>query len=230
VRSGIGPIVSTALAKFCRWLYTPRGCAVFHVPIRNQHLIRTSFPTSHGYQDSRNPEPINKTPFVHLFEFVATIDYTPYLCVPDAIQFRQEICGGETAIRNYCYDLAKNGGKIVADILGTEVMNIDSSNMTQCCFANVKLPFTFRDQNSIPKKPAKELIDLADIGILQKWLNVTAVKENDTYLQIGFHSGFVWVRLSGQIYLGLKDFEWVGSKLKDLCERAKEGEFKCSQY
>jgi selenocysteine lyase/cysteine desulfurase len=209
-----------------RWLYTPRGCAVFHVPTRNQHLIRTSFPTSHGYQNSKDPETITKTPFVHLFEFVATIDYTPYLCVPDAIQFRQEVCGGEAAIRAYCYHLAKNGGQVVADILGTEVMDIDSSNMTRCCFANVRLPFTFGNQDSVFGGASKELFDLADLDMLQKWLNVTAVKECDTYLQIAYHSGFMWVRLSGQLYLDMEDFEWVGSKLKGLCERAKQGEFR----
>ncbi|TID20638.1 DNA ligase 4 [Venturia nashicola] len=209
-----------------KWLYTPRGCAVLHVPVRNQHLIRTSFPTSHGYQSSRDPQPINKTPFVHLFEFVATIDYTPYLCVPDAIQFRQEICGGEAAIRTYCFELAKTGGQLVADSLGTEVMNIDSSSMTQCCFANVKLPFTFENQRPSMTKDWSRLIPQAEIGALQKWLNITAVKEYDTYLQIDFHSGFMWVRLSGQTYLGLEDFEWISPRLKTLCSRANQGEYK----
>jgi hypothetical protein len=74
--------------------------------------------------------------------------------------------------------------------------------------------------------PFQESFNSVDIGMLQKWLNVTAVKEFETYPQIAFHSGSMWVRLSGQIYLDLADFEWLGSKLKNLCERAKNGEFK----
>lgn len=214
------------IADPSRWLYTPRGCAVFHVPIRNQHLIRTSFPTSHGYQSSKNPEPIDKTPFVHLFEFVATIDYTPYLCVPDAIRFRQEVCGGEAVIRAYCFELARSGGQIVAAILGTEVMNTDSSSMTQCCFANVKLPFTFENQRSSLDKDSARSIPQADIGALQRWLNIMAAKQYDTYLQIAFHSEFMWVRLSGQTYLELEDFQWLGPRLKTLCDRANQGEYK----
>ena len=35
---------------FHRWLYVPRGCAIFYVPSRNHHLIRTTFPTSHGFE------------------------------------------------------------------------------------------------------------------------------------------------------------------------------------
>lgn len=157
---------------------------------------------------------------------MATIDYTPYLCVPEAIQFRQEVCGGEAAVRKYCFELARNGGQLVADSLGTEVMNIDSSRMTQCCFANVKLPFTFENQRASLARDSPRSIPLADIGALQKWLNITAAKEYDTYLQIAFHSGFMWVRLSGQTYLGLEDFEWIGPRLKTLCSRAKQGEYK----
>jgi hypothetical protein len=156
---------------------------------------------------------------------VAAIDYSPYLCIPAAIKFREEACGGEAVIRDYCFNLARNGGKVVADILNTEIMNIDSSDMTQCCFANVKLPFVFRSQKAVSVMPFQESFNWADIDRLQKWLNVTAVKEFETYLQIAFHSGSMWVRLSGQIYLDLADFEWLGSKLKNLCERAKNGEF-----
>jgi hypothetical protein len=36
----------------------------------------------------------------------------------------------------------------------------------------------------------------------------------------------MWVRLSGQIYLEVRDFEWVGERLKELCGRVKKGEFR----
>jgi selenocysteine lyase/cysteine desulfurase len=166
---------------------------------------------------------------VYLFEFVATIDYTPYYCVPAAIDFRQKICGGEAAIRNYCYELARVGGQQVAERLGTEVMNNKSGTLTQCCFANVKLPFTFRNHQELSDTDSKDSIGPADISKLQKWLNITAVKELDTYLQIGFHAGFMWVRLSGQVYLDLKDFEWLGPRLEKLCVRARKGEYSQKQ-
>lgn len=205
----------------CRWLYTPRGCAVFHVPARNQHLIHTSLPTSHGYSfSSENPDTNGKTPFVHLFEFVATIDYTPYFCVPASIAFRKEVCGGEAAVRRYCWEIARIGGDRVAEILGTEVMDNETHTLRNCCFANVRLPLKFKDDVEIlgQKKFRSD-----EASRIQKWLLSTAVNEFDTYLQIAFVSGAMWVRLSGQIYLEFRDFEWIGFRLKEMCERLQDG-------
>lgn len=199
-----------------RWLFTPRGCAVFYVPLQNQHLIRTSIPTSHGYES-----PIRgKSRFVSLFEFVATIDYTPYLCVRDALKFRQQICGGEDLIRSYCTALAFQGGQRVADILGTFTIDSREYGLSDCCFTNVLLPLKF------PSTATLEEPDFTreEADAVQKWLNATALKEFDTYLQIGLHGGAMWVRLSAQIYLEVDDFEWVGWRLKNLCKRARAGE------
>ena len=193
----------------------PRGCAVFHVPARNQHLIRTSFPTSHSYV---YPEPRAKPRFVNLFEFVATIDYTAYCCVPAAIEYRQKI-GGEEVIRNYCWDVARQGGKRVADILETYVLANKSGSMSKCCFANVRLPLEFKRDG---EAQGDARFTPGNAGKIQKWLNLTAIDEFDTYLQIGFHAGSLWVRLSGQIYVEFKDFEWLGFKLKELCARLNE--------
>ena len=205
-----------------RWLYTPRACAVFYVPLRNQHLIRTTIPTSHGYEypSPTPPEiPDGKTPFVHLFEFVATFDYSPYLCIPAALEFRKKICGGEKAIRKYCFEIARIGGQKTAHILRTEVMGVgfEGSRMTECCFANVRLPVTF-------KKGKEKGFEVKDGNMIGLWINKRGVEEFDTYFQIKYQDDGLWIRLSGQIYVELKDFEWVGYRLKELCERVENGE------
>jgi hypothetical protein len=211
------------------------------VPFKNQHLIRTSLPTSHGYsyltKPSTHPSTSRdgeKTPFVHLFEFVATIDYSPYLCVPAALDFRNRICGGEAKIRDYCYRLALTGGRLVASILRTHTLdngreqNMEMNSTGQCCFANVALPLNFRttrgDGCEGGNAGGEKTFDVEDAGKVGAWINKTAVEEYDTYLQIAFHSGYLWVRLSGQIYLETKDFEWVAHKLNVLCQRLKDEE------
>ncbi len=206
-----------------RWLYTPRSCAVFHVPFRNQHLIRTSIPTSHGYQFPSQPEDTGgRSAFVFLFDFVATMDYTPYMCIPAALDFRNKVCGGEAKIRQYCYDIARQGGDRVAAILGTSVMTTKSETMRQCAFSNVKLPLMFKRAEEVDS--AKGELDVDEAVKIGTWIKATAAKEIDAYLQIAFYAGQLWVRLSGQIYLEVSDFEWVAPRLKELCERAKKGE------
>lgn len=209
-----------------RWLYTPRGCAVFHVPLRNQHLIRTCIPTSHGYKppsQTKTTPLTKKSNFVMLFEFVATIDYSPYCCIPAALAFRNQICSGEEEIQKYSWELAAKGGKRVAEILGTEIMVNKSGSINNCCFTNVRLPLVFKPDGEPIGKGEFSVIDAPKIGVL---VNAVAFKEFDTYLQIGWHAGILWVRLSGQIYLEFGDFEWIGFKLGDLCRRIRDGAFK----
>ncbi|KAB8298679.1 hypothetical protein EYC80_000856 [Monilinia laxa] len=206
-----------------KWLYTPRSCAVFYVPLRNQHLIRTSLPTSHGYRKGSpndTPKDINDY-FLSMFNFVATIDYTPYLCIPAAISFRNTICGGEASIRQYCFDLAKVGGSICASALNTYTLPVDPGRET--CFTNIRLPIPFWPNNTQHKHTNTTAFPFTEAEKIRFWLNKTAVEESDTYLQIGWHAGVLWVRLSAQIYLELRDFEWVGERLRNLCERVNEG-------
>jgi hypothetical protein len=163
---------------------------------------------------------------VHLFEFVATIDYTPYFCVPAALEFRNVVCGGEAAIRDYCFALARKGGEYVANYMGTEVLGKKDDTFTQCYFSTVKLPFTFNAREEELDRKARYSINLADAGKLQRWLNATGAKEFDTFLQVDFYNGFLWCRFSAQIYLEFKDFEWAAPVLKGLCDRAAAGEFR----
>ncbi|CAL3971119.1 unnamed protein product [Diplocarpon coronariae] len=193
----------------------------FFVPFRNQHLIHTSLPTSHGYQHADAPpeDTSGRTRFIYLFDFVATIDYTPYMCIPAALDFRRSVCGGETRIREYCFDVARRGGDAMAAILGTSVMTTPTQTMRQCAFANVELPVTLSSGQDEPGD-----LPIEEAGAVAAWLRETAVREMDTYLQTAVHGGKLWVRLSGQIYLEVGDFEWVAHRLGPLCERAKRGE------
>lgn len=303
-------------------MFTPRGCAVLHVPKRNHHLIRTTFPTSHGFEplpDSstsiRNPlPPTSKPRFVNLFQFVATADNTPYYCVPAALNFRQNLCGGEEAIYTYIRDIAQRGADLMATVMGTEVMDdMDagqglktmgsyeandrrdggwSGGLRDCAMANVLLPITivgassqrslslgpggagsagglspaygsgrkgsyglssglfsiggslsapsypWTEQKTITSSPTSSpgpspiggsvagpvMLQQADVSSHIAWMERTLVDEFNTFVPIFEYNGRLWTRISGQIYLELKDFEWLGGILNKLCERIGKGD------
>lgn len=100
-------------------------------------------------------------------------------------------------------------------------MTTKGGEMRECYFANIELPITFVEGGGKKEEGHFGVDETFRIGT---WLQRTAVKECDTYLQIAFHAGKMWVRLSAQIYLEMSDFEWVGERLKELCERVRKGE------
>ncbi|GAP86944.1 putative isopenicillin N epimerase [Rosellinia necatrix] len=196
-----------------KWLFVPKGCAMFYVPPRNQHMITSTMPTSHGYvprSGSRfNPlPPSTKSAFVNNFEFVGTIDTSPYACVREAIEWRRRVLGGEAKITDYIQTLAQEGGKRVAAILGTEVLDNKSRTLSKCAMTNIVLP-----------------LDASAASVeTQDWMMRTMVKEYKTFVAMIIHGGRLWARLSAQVYLDMDDFEWTGRMLLELCERVKRGE------
>lgn len=222
-----------------KWLHVPRGCAVFYVPLRNQGLIKSTLPTSHGYVSEKgtrfNPlPPSSKSVFVNNFEFVGTIDDSPYLCVKDSIRWREEVLGGEEKILAYLWKLAKEGGKKVAEILGTEVMDNSTGTLTDCAMVNVALPlWVNRDADEKEKAEAETngepkttaTIPAEDANVATNWVLRTFMSDYNTFIVVYLYRGRWWTRLSAQVYLDMEDFEWAGKTLKEVCERAANGEY-----
>lgn len=195
-----------------KWLYVPRSCAVLYVPERNQEMIKTSLPTSHGYTPKSgkrfNPLPKqHSSAFVNNFQFVGTLDTSAYLCVKDAIEWRQQVLGGETRILEYIQTLAREGGKKVASILGTEVLDNKSGSMSRCATTNILLPLR-------PEEATRA----------SNWMEEMMISDYKTFIPLFIHNGLLWARLSAQVYLDIEDFGWAGQVLLELCDRVRGGE------
>ncbi|KAJ5716711.1 Pyridoxal phosphate-dependent transferase major region subdomain 1 [Penicillium malachiteum] len=217
-----------------KWLYTPRGCAVFYVPMRNQGMIRSTLPTSHGFvvhetpavdlQGAKKQENSlqKKTEFEINFEFVGTIDNIAFLTIPAAIKWRRQVCGGEQKIQEYCISLAKKGGLRVAEILGTRILDDTDHCMTNCSMVNILLPLerpTSGTGSLVKCKGSTETATITD------WMQLTLIENWKTFMPIFPFQGRWWVRLSGQIYLDDSDFEWAGWTLKAVCEQLEQETF-----
>ncbi|KAF9552627.1 hypothetical protein BGW38_009449, partial [Lunasporangiospora selenospora] len=92
-----------------KWLYSVRGSAALYIAKKHQHKIHTNA-ISHGY----------KAGFEEEFAAHSTQDYSSLMTIPTALEFRKQF--GEDAIIHYARNLALEGGKRMAEILGTEVL------------------------------------------------------------------------------------------------------------
>ncbi|KAJ5189024.1 Pyridoxal phosphate-dependent transferase major region subdomain 1 [Penicillium cf. griseofulvum] len=210
-----------------KWLFTPRSCAVFYVPERNQAMMRSTLPTSHGFitrssgkgSSLSSKEPVReKTEFVSNFEFVGTADNFSFLTVPEAIRWRQKVCGGEIKIREYCIQLAYQGGQRVADILGTVILDNAAHTSTDCFMVDILLPIkkpTSGDGSLVKSQNNSDMT-------VTEWMQQTMIKSYKTFMPVFPFQGSWWVRLSAQIYLEISDFDWAGWTLKDLCKKLQE--------
>ncbi|KAI0441868.1 aminotransferase family protein-like protein [Xylaria telfairii] len=233
---GIGNIDLTHLAQVgpdfvisnCyKWLMVPRGCTILYVPRRNQPLIKTSYPTHGSYLSEADRKGISPTKyFGSLFELVSTIDTSPYLCVLEALNFRNEVCGGEDRVRAYCTGLAKQGGELMATLMGTEVLKSEAGTLEDCCFTNVRLPLEIaQDGEKVVTRQSGGILP-GDADAVANWMTERSVNEFDTYIAVRHYGGAFWTRLSGQVYLDRADFAWAAGVLLELCARARRRDWK----
>jgi len=194
--------------------------------------MRSTLPTSHGFTPKKaqigSPFPKSafvdggKSDYVSNFEFVGTIDNAPYLCIPAALKWREDL-GGEDRIREYCWRLAQEGGKHVARVLGTEVLDNSTHTLSRCCMTNVRLPISVTKAQECASKAG---IEKDDVGALVRdWMSKTLIDDYGTFIQTLFYNGAWWTRLSGQVYLEMADFEWAAETLKTICKRIDDGEW-----
>ncbi|KAJ7594486.1 PLP-dependent transferase [Mycena floridula] len=184
-----------------KWLSAKRACAVLYVPKKNQKQIISSFPTSHAYV---SPALRTSPDFVAQFEWNGTQDFVPCLSVSAALDWRNSL-GGEAVIDEYCRNLALQGGKRLAEILGTELM--DKTGEFTLHMVNVALPLS----SDLP-------LDRIDILFKTKM-----VVEQKCFAASFYHNERWWARCSAQIWNEISDFERLGRAYK-ICIAEIEAE------
>jgi selenocysteine lyase/cysteine desulfurase len=219
-----------------KWLHVPRGCAVFHVPERNQHLIPSSLGTSRGYapqNDSREgrtqPMPddgTGKNHFVRNFEWTGTRDDSPLLCVKDAIAWRRDVLGGEDRIIAYLRDLNLRGIRHIAEKLGTTYLQNKSGTLTNCGMGNVALPLWVGEEGKGRAPKGQAVLSKEDALKAFNWMQDKMFDEYRTFMALWVRWGRFWVRISAQVYLELDDYDWASVVLGELVQRVAKGEFK----
>ncbi|KAK4684179.1 hercynylcysteine S-oxide lyase, partial [Tremellales sp. Uapishka_1] len=142
------------------------------------------------------------------YDWTGTNDWGPCMSVLDAIAFRKSI-GGEERIMKYCHSLAVAGGKRVAKILGTDVIENEERNLT-ACMVNVNLP-TCPDPKDDDEQ-RKQLTFFEDAHF-----------EANCFSAVYRHDGKWIARFSAQVWNGLEDFEYIAKVLLKACEGIAQG-------
>jgi hercynylcysteine S-oxide lyase len=217
-----------------KWLHTPRGCAVFYVPLRNQELLPTTLGTARGYKPKKPgrgrtqplPDGGGKNHFVRNFEWVGTRDDSAYICVKDAIAWRRDVLGGEDKILAYLWHLNKNGIARVADILGTSYLENKAGTLTNCGMANVALPLWVGEKGRELAPEGHAVVSSEEANVAFHWMHKTLEDEYKTFMAVYYRDHRFWTRISAQVYLEMEDYEWAGEALKDVVARVAKGEFR----
>ena len=182
-----------------KWKYAQRPVALFYVARHMQDTIN-SFPISHGYRDKKSVEGVfifdpsggRLTDFEREFNFVGTLDQSKFCAIPDAINFIKWM-GGDKVVFEYSNKLARDGGRIVANKLNSEVLGDEFVGV----MTNVELPGVAAEDND-----------------RQRELEKIFLYKHNTSIKIFAHAGKTWVRLSAPVYLEISDFERAGDLFK----------------
>ncbi|KWU45260.1 PLP-dependent transferase [Rhodotorula sp. JG-1b] len=191
-----------------KWLHAHRGVAVLYVDKKFQHLVHSS-PIGHYYGV--------KGGFVNEHSWSGTVDWSPYLSVAAALDFRRDVLGGEERIYQYCFDLAVQGGELVAAKLGTNVMRNATPEEGEliATMVNVELPL-----------PAPSTFSTSDLKLLNPFWFRELASKHQTVVPIFAHGDVFWTRLSAQVYNDLNDFAHVAKALKTVCEQITAGSWR----
>ncbi|KAF8982687.1 hypothetical protein BGZ46_000805 [Entomortierella lignicola] len=170
-----------------KWLFSVRGSAVLYVAKRHQHLIHPTSITG-DYKSGFEAE----------FGWAGTTDYSSLMSIGSAIEFRKQY--GEDAIISYTHALALEGGKIMAEILGTNSLTPHDHQVGN--MINVRLPL-----NNVNHPKAT----------FQYFMN-TLMDRYNVFTPAFKHGDHWWTRVSAQIYLELEDFAALGKIWKEVID------------
>jgi len=165
-----------------KWLFTPKsGCLLW----KNPNATFQIHPTIISFYYTTNP----LDSYQKEFAYIGTRDYSSYLSVKDAIEYRQYL-GGEEKIMAYNTQMAKAIGDMYSKMFGTFTITSDD-RLSGGSLVNIKLPFS---------------------DSLDFWTKVQSIvlEKYRSYVVVFEFEGKMYCRISAQIYNSLEDYQRIG--------------------
>lgn len=157
-----------------KWLGAPRGCGfIWTHPDRQSSLRPTTI--SHYVGEG----------YIRAFDWPGTKDFTPYLGLMDAIEFRAR--WGEKEIYHYCRTLVRDAANMLADAWGTER---GASDRTTAFMTTVEWPGA---EKATPKNAEA--------------LQLRLRHEFNIEVEVKPFADRLWIRFCAYIYNDMADYE-----------------------
>ncbi|KAG7661940.1 uncharacterized protein J8A68_004543 [[Candida] subhashii] len=183
-----------------KWYFVPFGCAVLYVATKHHNNIHT-FPISHSYVSDETvlEEEDQLNHLVDRFFFNGTKNVASIAVIPDAIRFRENECGGEQAIFDYCHGLTKQVATTISSKWGTSYLEQEDGPTLISTMVTIEVPTKDigLDVDSLKKN-------------WNRFIEVVYTKMSDeykAYTPCVIHNDKLYARYSCQIYNELNDYE-----------------------
>jgi isopenicillin-N epimerase len=172
-----------------KWLCAPKGAGFLYVRKDKQADIRP-LTISHGANSPRR----ERSRFRLEFDWMGTVDPTPYLCVPEAIRFMGSLLdGGWSALQQRNRELALAARQILCDTLGIAIPCPQETIGSMASIPLGKVPLAW---DALQAK----LMDEFKIEVpIVPWID-----------------GSCFVRISVQFYNQLEQYQYLAEALKKI--------------
>lgn len=193
-----------------KWYFVQRGCAILYVDPKHHTKVHP-IPISFGYLDDDEvleTDELNKMRFINTFQYVGTTNRAAISTIPEAIRFRQEVCGGDQAIMKYCNDLCHQVIELFTKTVWPNtsyLTNEDESAVTSMVTIEVPL-----DQY------AADDFDRDDLRRCLLYIEEQICSKHNTFIPFCIHNGKLFVRFSCQIYNEIKDYTFAAEVIQKV--------------
>lgn len=199
IGGGDGPAYYTG--NLHKWCNAPSGAGFLYVRPDRQQLIRPTV-ISHGANSTRT----DRSRFRLEMDYVGTMDFTPWLCVPDALRFNASLLpGGWPELRRRNHQLAIAGRDLLCRVLGAEPVAPDDMLGSMAC---VRLPDRTPKEQGLPTKYHDPLQDAL---VARHHIQVPIIPFPSAPTR--------YVRISAHLYNSIEQYRYLGAALREELER-----------
>lgn len=198
-----------------KWFGVPRANAVMYVDPKHFRTIQT-LPISHSYvsPDAELSSDELDNLLVLKFVFTGSKCFASVATIEESIRFRSEECGGEDAIRDYCFGLARDVGELAEKKWpGLKLIENEEKSLATAMISAY-----------VPLEDYSKTFDATNgamVNEFRKFVSEYQIENFKSFLPFAAHGEKLVVRFSCQVYNELSDYEYA----IDVARKAVEAFF-----